>query len=305
LSTVVHNSDKCIGCRYCTWICPYDAPKYNTSKGIIEKCTLCQELLVNGEKPACVRLCPTAALEYDILPDHQQDFPVGFTNTNIKPSIYIKPIKYSSGPECDSKYDDSKARLNKEKKSYVRKNTLKEWPLAGFTFLISVMYALICSNIISDIYLPELVFISLGIIAAGLTFFHLGKKIRAWRSVLNFSRSWLSREILSFILFTAFSIIYLSGISGALSLYLSLFTGGFMIISADMIYVRVSKNYSNNIHSALISLTSIFLIAWFSEALWLFMIFAILKMILFPYRTLRHYQISDIKIGCVIINKYF
>jgi len=28
LNTITFNADKCIGCTYCTWACPYDAPKY-------------------------------------------------------------------------------------------------------------------------------------------------------------------------------------------------------------------------------------------------------------------------------------
>ena len=41
--TVIHHQDRCMGCRYCTWRCPYDAPKINEAKGFIEKCHLCTE----------------------------------------------------------------------------------------------------------------------------------------------------------------------------------------------------------------------------------------------------------------------
>ncbi|HKK80676.1 MAG TPA: 4Fe-4S dicluster domain-containing protein, partial [Prolixibacteraceae bacterium] len=38
---VIHHPEKCMGCKYCTWACPYDAPKFNPKEGIIEKCTFC------------------------------------------------------------------------------------------------------------------------------------------------------------------------------------------------------------------------------------------------------------------------
>ena len=30
---VIHHQERCMGCRYCTWRCPYDAPKINEAKG--------------------------------------------------------------------------------------------------------------------------------------------------------------------------------------------------------------------------------------------------------------------------------
>jgi anaerobic dimethyl sulfoxide reductase subunit B len=56
---VLHDPEKCIGCRYCTWLCPYGAPQYDAREGRVRKCNLCQ-----GEPaPVCVSACPMRALE--------------------------------------------------------------------------------------------------------------------------------------------------------------------------------------------------------------------------------------------------
>ncbi|WP_206812680.1 4Fe-4S dicluster domain-containing protein [Paradesulfitobacterium ferrireducens] len=60
---VVHNRDRCIGCRLCTMACPYDRPQFNHAKGKVEKCNLCYQRLDQGEKPACVAACIPGALE--------------------------------------------------------------------------------------------------------------------------------------------------------------------------------------------------------------------------------------------------
>lgn len=60
---VLHDQARCIGCRYCVWICPYDAPQYVEAKGKVEKCDLCAHRLKKGLTPACVDACPTGALQ--------------------------------------------------------------------------------------------------------------------------------------------------------------------------------------------------------------------------------------------------
>ena len=72
---VTVDPDLCIGCRYCTWACPYDAPRFNTASGVVEKCTFCQHRLEDGLEPACVTSCPTGALK---LADHTS----GYRNDN-------------------------------------------------------------------------------------------------------------------------------------------------------------------------------------------------------------------------------
>ncbi|MCG8449073.1 MAG: 4Fe-4S dicluster domain-containing protein, partial [Pirellulales bacterium] len=59
---VRHWDDQCIGCQYCIFMCPYDVPQYNPSKGIVRKCDMCHERLSVGEAPACVQSCPNQAI---------------------------------------------------------------------------------------------------------------------------------------------------------------------------------------------------------------------------------------------------
>ncbi len=64
---VLINPDTCIGCKLCSWACPYGAREYSPSEGIMKKCTLCVYRIYNDSipeaqrQPACVQACPTRA----------------------------------------------------------------------------------------------------------------------------------------------------------------------------------------------------------------------------------------------------
>jgi anaerobic dimethyl sulfoxide reductase subunit B (iron-sulfur subunit) len=62
--TVQIDEEKCIGCRYCEWACPYGAPQFNEEAGVMTKCNFCQDLIAKGEQPACVSSCPMRALDF-------------------------------------------------------------------------------------------------------------------------------------------------------------------------------------------------------------------------------------------------
>jgi formate dehydrogenase iron-sulfur subunit len=63
---VVYDADKCIGCRYCQYACPFGIPTYEWSNpvGLIHKCQLCVARLAEGEEPACAVACPTGAIRF-------------------------------------------------------------------------------------------------------------------------------------------------------------------------------------------------------------------------------------------------
>lgn len=67
---VLVNPDTCIGCKLCSWACPYGAREYSPSEGIMKKCTLCVDRIYNAQipeaqrQPACVLACPTQARSF-------------------------------------------------------------------------------------------------------------------------------------------------------------------------------------------------------------------------------------------------
>jgi len=77
---------RCIGCRYCVAACPYGSRSFNwldprpriaeirpdfptRTKGVVEKCTFCEERLAQGLQPACVEACREKALTFGNLSD--------------------------------------------------------------------------------------------------------------------------------------------------------------------------------------------------------------------------------------------
>ena len=80
---VLIDEDRCIGCKYCIWACPYGAPQWNDATQKVEKCTLCVERTEKGLQPACATTCVGKALAY--IPDFNvaesgQNAPEGFAN---------------------------------------------------------------------------------------------------------------------------------------------------------------------------------------------------------------------------------
>ncbi|NTV43334.1 MAG: 4Fe-4S dicluster domain-containing protein, partial [Syntrophobacteraceae bacterium] len=78
---------RCIGCRYCMAGCPYGARSFNwkeprpfiktelnmtyptRERGVVEKCSFCEERLAVGLLPACVEACKHGALTFGDLED--------------------------------------------------------------------------------------------------------------------------------------------------------------------------------------------------------------------------------------------
>lgn len=55
--TVQIDKSKCIGCQFCAMSCPYNVRYLNEAEGVVEKCTLCEQRIAQGELPQCVSQC--------------------------------------------------------------------------------------------------------------------------------------------------------------------------------------------------------------------------------------------------------
>ena len=59
--TVQIDKELCIGCGACLSACPYGVRYINEDSNVAEKCTLCSQLVEQGELPACVAQCGARA----------------------------------------------------------------------------------------------------------------------------------------------------------------------------------------------------------------------------------------------------
>jgi Fe-S-cluster-containing dehydrogenase component len=72
---VLVNEDICIGCKLCSWACPYGAREFDDDAGVMKKCTLCIDRIYNEalpeaeREPACVATCPSRARHFGDLGD--------------------------------------------------------------------------------------------------------------------------------------------------------------------------------------------------------------------------------------------
>jgi Fe-S-cluster-containing dehydrogenase component len=72
---VLVNADTCIGCKLCSWACPYGAREFDSDDGVMKKCTLCIDRIYNenleevDRVPACVSTCPVGARHFGNLGD--------------------------------------------------------------------------------------------------------------------------------------------------------------------------------------------------------------------------------------------
>jgi anaerobic dimethyl sulfoxide reductase subunit B (iron-sulfur subunit) len=95
---VLLDKDKCIGCKYCIWSCPYGAPNYIEKEGKVGKCNFCVDLIDQGLNPACVDACNMRVLEFGDIEELQQKYPDSTSDIRglpdsdfTKPSLLITP----------------------------------------------------------------------------------------------------------------------------------------------------------------------------------------------------------------------
>ena len=131
---VLVDQEKCMGCNYCAWACPYGARELDREDGVMKKCTLCidriyDDALPEAERqPACVLTCPTHARFFGDFDDPDSEVSkitrqrggaqlmpeLGYNPVNR----YLPPREVKPTPQCsktDSPNGDSRGLVGKVK----------------------------------------------------------------------------------------------------------------------------------------------------------------------------------------------
>jgi len=241
---VLQDSDICFGCGYCTWVCPYNAPQLDHSKGHVSKCNMCVDRLEIGLKPACVSACLAGALDFGIMEttpanrDSLETSIPGFPSTDIThPNIRFQqknklpdemsrtdsmPVRYKKNAQgkfephvAEKSVSGQKARLEWN----INKLSTRENPLVIFTLIsqavVGAFILLFIGPMIgietltpvkNPIAWPMFLFGLIGIqtIALVLSTMHLGKPHRFYRAFNNLKYSPVSREVAGIAVFYNF-----------------------------------------------------------------------------------------------------
>ncbi|MDP2471041.1 MAG: DmsC/YnfH family molybdoenzyme membrane anchor subunit [Candidatus Palauibacterales bacterium] len=280
---VLIDPDRCIGCRYCSWACPYGAPRFDEESGVMGKCTFCAHRLGRGSKPACATLCPTGALDFADLPASEMTARVeGFPQTGLGPSLRIEPPRRSLYlTEAGDAGFETEAPTPQTDPPSPGVTLRTEWSLASFTFLTTILFAAYAGAAAGALRLPAFAFAGLAGIAAAFSLAHLGRPERAWRACLNLRRSWLSREVVGFGAFAAAGTIGLAGGGasssgiGTLAALLGLLT----LVSADQVYRPVYRGGTPLLDGGGATLTGLFLAGLVLRSPWLAAVPWLLKVV--------------------------
>lgn len=193
---VKHLDDACIGCQYCTLTCPYEVPLYNDRLGIVRKCDMCADRLGQGEAPACVQGCPTEAITITAAPIAAVS-PTADERliTGAAPSALTQPTTLYRGAAVEAGLvpaDDGVVTPQHGHRPLVVMLVLSQLSI-GIMVAVAVF-----AGVLSETHraLGATAALFLGVVSAGASFAHLGQPLKAWRVVLGWSHSWLSREAL-------------------------------------------------------------------------------------------------------------
>ncbi len=232
---VLQDSDICFGCGYCTWVCPYNAPQLDHSKGHVSKCNMCVDRLEIGLKPACVSACLAGALDFGIMettpanrdgletripgfPSTEITHPnIRFQQKNVLPETMSRtdsmPINYQKNArgEFEAKVAERSVSGQKPEVEWnIKKLSTRENPLVIFTLITQAVvgaFALLFLGPMlgletltpekNPLAWPMFLFGLIGIqtIALVLSTLHLGKPHRFYRAFNNLKYSPVSREV--------------------------------------------------------------------------------------------------------------
>jgi Fe-S-cluster-containing dehydrogenase component/DMSO reductase anchor subunit len=207
---VQHSADACIGCQYCTWNCSYGVPQFNPERGVVGKCDMCHGRLAMGQAPACVTACPEGAIQIEIV--HTTDWRAAAASIQPAPGV----------PVGDHSLSTTRVTMPKSMPPDARPREVTHvtpehahWPLVVMTVLtqlsvgaFTTVWLLQLLGASSRLGVAALASLAVGGLALNASTLHLGRPVHAYRALRMWRRSWLSREVLLFSLFSAVSTAY-------------------------------------------------------------------------------------------------
>lgn len=199
---VKHLDDQCIGCQYCTLMCPYDAPKFNKPRGIVRKCDMCSDRLARDEPPACAQACPNEAISIRLV---DRDavvqacsagglLPGAPTAEHTLPSTVYKSARPM--PRNLLPGDYHRTGLEHSHPALVIMLIFTQLSVGAFALTYWTMHWV--GQPLGSPFLQSVMAIALALIALSASVFHLGRPTQAWRVFLGLRTSWLSREAVGF-----------------------------------------------------------------------------------------------------------
>jgi len=207
---VLLDIQKCLGCGYCGWVCPYNALQYNQNSGHMTKCTFCADEIDQGKPPVCVAACPMRALDFG----SKDEMELRHGRTQVYAPM---PDAELTNPSLVLKQHNS-SHNNQKRHSKIwpeKQAGLQEWSLVAFTLISQLAVGAIFILGWLNVFLlnefgefankvNKIAYPIIGVILAGsmmVSLFHLGTPQNFYRAILNNKTSWLSREVISAILF--------------------------------------------------------------------------------------------------------
>jgi anaerobic dimethyl sulfoxide reductase subunit B len=214
------DGEKCVGCEYCAWACPYSAPQYAHDTGRMTKCDFCRDLVDEGVPPACVSSCPMRALGFTEVADGQPIQTGGSRFLWETPaSDHPYPLPAFSRTRPQLALTPHAAMANALPKAVANREEVRppgarpertagglhvaELPLVAFTLLGQAAAGAAVIGPFTGAPASPLLMLTgaLAALAALASLLHLGQASRAWRAAANAPTSALSREILALGLF--------------------------------------------------------------------------------------------------------
>lgn len=262
---VLVDDARCIGCRYCAWVCPYDAPRFDTEGGTMAKCTLCNHRLLDGLGPACVEACPTDALGFGHPGAAQSDDRIlGFPLTDAAPRIAFTPLRRSAAPPASTWHPDGgtpvawNGTAGAAAPAAPGSNTIsfrRELPLLGFTTVAALLVAWASAAALGGAPLSPGLFAVAAAASLLVSTLHLARPWNAWRAVAGVGSSRLSREVVAYGLFLALASVWMAadgilpGTPAAPALgYLTTLAGLAALFLVDRVYDPVRPPVGRPVH---------------------------------------------------------